>query len=132
MGAIMQYYIAKDVNYSYAEALEKAAAALAAEGFGILTEIDVQAVLQKKTGDAFHPYKILGACNPQFAHRALELEDKVGVLLPCNVIVQQHPDGRVEVAAMNPAMMGPATGNTALAEIAGQAAAALGRVLAAL
>jgi uncharacterized protein (DUF302 family) len=128
----MQYYIAKDVDYSFADALEKAAAALAAEGFGILNEIDVQAVMLKKTGDTFRPYKILGACHPQFAHRALQLEDKLGVLMPCNVIVQQHADGRVEVAAMNPAIMGPATGNAALDEIAGQAAAALARVLAAL
>jgi uncharacterized protein (DUF302 family) len=128
----MQYYIARDVEYGFDEALERATAALAAEGFGIMSEIDVQAVMLKKTGDSFRPYKILGACHPQFAHRALQLEDKVGVLMPCNVIVQQHADGRVEVAAMNPALMGPATGNAALGDVAEQAQAALTRVLAAL
>ena len=128
----MQYYLAKDVACSYQEAIEKAKAALADEGFGILTEIDMQAVMLMRTGREFRPYMILGACQPQFARQALETEDKVGVFLPCNVVVQQHADGRVEVAAMNPGVIGPTTGNDALTEVAADAKAAIERMLAAL
>ena len=77
-------------------------AALADQGFGVLTTIDVKATLKKKLDTDFRPYTILGACNPQFAHRALQSEDKIGTMLPCNVIVQQRDDGKVEVSAVDP------------------------------
>ena len=101
----MSYHISRTVGLSYGDAVEKVSAELKNEGFGVLTEIDVKATMKKKMGADFRPYVILGACNPQFAHRALGLEDKIGVLLPCNVVVQEHEDGRVEVSAMDPGLM---------------------------
>jgi len=98
----MEYHITRTVDTSFEETLQKVEAALAEQGFGVLTEIDVAATLKKKLDVDFRPYKILGACNPQFAYQALQGEDKIGTLLPCNVVVQQTPDGRVEVSAMNP------------------------------
>jgi uncharacterized protein (DUF302 family) len=96
------YYISRYVDYDYKKAIKRVTEELAKEGFGVLTEIDVAATMKKKLNVDFRPYIILGACNPVFAHKALSLEDKIGVLLPCNVIVQQHEDGRVEVTAMDP------------------------------
>ncbi len=98
----MSYYFAKTVDYTFDEAIEKATAEMKEVGFGILTEIDVKETLKKKIDVDFRKYKILGACNPNFAHKALSVEDKIGVLLPCNVIVQELEDGKVEVAIMNP------------------------------
>ena len=83
-----RYTFGKTVNTSYEQTLERATAALAAEGFGVLTEIDVAATLKKKIGKEIPPYKILGACNPAFAHQVLDLEPQVGALLPCNVVVR--------------------------------------------
>lgn len=99
----MSYYKAKIVDLSFDEAIQKATDELKKVGFGILTEIDVKETLKKKIDVDFRNYKILGACNPKFAHQALTAEDKIGVLLPCNVIVQETEDGKVEVAIMNPA-----------------------------
>lgn len=99
----MSYYKSKIVDLSYEEALEKATEELKKVGFGVLTEIDVKETLKKKIDVDFRKYKILGACNPQFAHKALSVEDKIGALLPCNVVVQETEDGKVEVAIMNPA-----------------------------
>lgn len=99
----MSYYFSKTVDYSFEEAIEKVTAELKEVGFGILTEIDVKGTLKKKLDVDFRPYKILGACNPNFAHKALQTEDKIGVLLPCNVIVQETEDNKVEIAVMNPA-----------------------------
>lgn len=99
----MSYYFAKTVDYTYEEAIEKVTSELKEVGFGVLTEIDVKATLKKKLDVDFRPYKILGACNPKFAHQALTAEDKIGVLLPCNVIVQETADNKVEIAVMNPA-----------------------------
>ncbi|MCZ7601838.1 MAG: DUF302 domain-containing protein [Melioribacteraceae bacterium] len=99
----MSYYFAKTVDLSFDEAIQKATDELKKVGFGILTEIDVKETLKKKIDVDFRKYKILGACNPHFAHKALSTEDKIGVLLPCNVIVQESEDGKVEVAIMNPA-----------------------------
>lgn len=99
----MSYYFAKTVDLSFDEAIQKATDELKKVGFGILTEIDVKETLKKKIDVDFRKYKILGACNPHFAHKALSTEDKIGVLLPCNVIVQETEDGKVEVAIMNPA-----------------------------
>lgn len=98
----MAYYEAKVVDYSFEEAIEKVTAELKEEGFGVLTEIDVKETLKKKIDVDFRKYKILGACNPGFAHKALSIEDKVGVFLPCNVVVQENKDGKTEVFAMNP------------------------------
>jgi uncharacterized protein (DUF302 family) len=98
----MEYHITRTVNTSFEETLEKVEAALAEQGFGVLTEIDVAATLKKKLDVEFRPYRILGACNPKFAYQALQGEDKIGTLLPCNVVVQQKAGGAVEVSAMNP------------------------------
>ncbi|UZR98366.1 DUF302 domain-containing protein [Chondrinema litorale] len=98
----MKYYHAKTLTgKSFDEAIEYVTAALKEEGFGILTEIDVTATLKKKLDTDFRPYRILGACNPPYAHKALLAEDKIGTMLPCNVIVQQLENG-IEVAAVDP------------------------------
>jgi uncharacterized protein (DUF302 family) len=97
----MSYYFSKITNASFEEALSRVADELKKEGFGILTEIDVKETLKKKLDITFQKYKILGACNPPFAYEALQTENKIGMLLPCNVIVQELPDGNVEVAAIN-------------------------------
>ena len=99
----MSYYFNKVLeNTSFEEAVEKVTIELKKEGFGVLTEIDVKETLKKKIDVDFRKYKILGACNPQFAFKALTAEDKIGVFLPCNVIVQEHESGEVEVAAVDP------------------------------
>ena len=99
------------LDYPYEEALEKVIAELKEVGFGILTEIDVKDTLKKKIDVDFRKYKILGACNPNFAHQALQTEDKVGVLMPCSVIVQEKEEGKSEVAIMDPLAAMAATGN---------------------
>jgi len=99
----MNYYISKTLtNLSYDEALEKVKEELKKEGFGVLTEIDVKDTLKNKLDVDFKKYKILGACNPHLAHQALLSEDKIGTLLPCNVIVEEHENGEVEVSAIDP------------------------------
>ncbi len=96
------YYEQKLKNISFDEAIEKTVTALEKEGFGILTEIDIKTTMKKKLDVDFYNYKILGACSPEFAYKALQAEDKIGTLLPCNVIVQEKEHGMVEVAAINP------------------------------
>lgn len=98
----MGYYFSKIINESFDDAIQKVTEALRAEGFGILTEIDIKATLKKKLGVDFYKYKILGACNPTFAYKALQSEDKIGIMLPCNVIVQEQTTGKVEVSAVDP------------------------------
>lgn len=98
----MTYYIARTVHGDFDAVVERTRAALQKHGFGVLTEIDVQATLKTKIGQDFRPYRILGACNPVMAHEALKMEPHVGVMLPCNVVVQQTDDG-VEVFAVDPA-----------------------------
>jgi uncharacterized protein (DUF302 family) len=99
----MSYYLNKILkNTGFEEAIEKVTEELKKEGFGVLTEIDMKATLKKKIGVDFRNYKILGACNPQFAYKALLSEDKIGTLLPCNVIVQELDNGEVEVSAVDP------------------------------
>ncbi len=115
----------------YEEAVEKATAALAAEGFGVLTTIDVKATLKKKLDLDFRRYVILGACNPQLAHRALEAEREIGLLLPCNVIVYEDDGGSV-VSILDPLTMMEMTGNSGLGSIAAEARERLDRVLAAI
>lgn len=114
----MKYYYEKTLkNIGFEEAIQKVSTSLKEEGFGILTEIDVQATLKKKLGEDFRPYRILGACNPPFAHKALMAESKVGAMLPCNVIVQQCNEG-VEVAAVDPVASMQAIDNKDLVGIA--------------
>lgn len=116
----MTYYFSKTLHGSLEDAVERVTAALANEGFGVLTEIDVKATLRKKLDVDFRPYLILGACNPHFAHQALQAEDKIGTMLPCNVIVQQHGPDRVEVAAIDPIASMSAIENPDLGGIAEQ------------
>jgi uncharacterized protein (DUF302 family) len=114
----MSYYFSKKVNIPYEEAITKVTEELKKEGFGILTEIDVKDTLKKKLDVDFHKYKILGACNPPYAYKALQAEDKIGLMLPCNVIVQETPEGLVEVAAIDPIASMQAVENPALGEVA--------------
>lgn len=114
----MSYHFTKTVRGTMDEVRERVTAALAARGFGVLTTIDVAATMKKKLGIAFRPYVILGACNPEFAHRALELEDKIGTMLPCNVILQEKAKGEVEVSAVDPAASMAAIANPGLDVVA--------------
>jgi len=98
----MDYYFNKTVEGTFEEIREKTIDSLKAEGFGVLTEIDVKETLKKKLDVDFRKYAILGACNPPFAYKALQAEDKIGLMLPCNVIIQEIADGEVEVAAIDP------------------------------
>ena len=98
----MAYYFTKTVARSFDETLVKLTDELKKEGFGILTEIDVKETLKKKLNVDFRRYKILGACNPPLAYQALQAEDKIGILLPCNVIIQEKGDGQIEVSAVDP------------------------------
>ncbi|WP_372920430.1 DUF302 domain-containing protein [Salegentibacter sp.] len=99
----MSYYFNTTLkNTSFEDAIEKVTAELKKEGFGVLTEIDVKETLKKKIDVEFKKYKILGACNPHFAHKALTSEDKIGVLLPCNVVVEENDNGEIEVSAVDP------------------------------
>jgi len=110
----MSYYISKTVDGPFDTVVADITSRLKEQGFGLLTDIDVQGILQAKIGAQIAPYRILGACNPRFAHEALQLEDKLGVLLPCNVIVRETPDRRVEVASVDPVAAMERTGNPAL------------------
>lgn len=110
----MSYYIAKTVAAPFDAVVTDVTARLKAQGFGVLTDIDVQATLKTKLGAEMPKYRILGACNPRFAHEALKIEDKLGVLLPCNVIVRETADNRVEVASVDPVAAMERTGNPAL------------------
>ncbi len=114
----MSYYFSKELNVSFDEAVEKVRDSLAAEGFGVLTEIDVKATLKKKLDVEFRPYKILGACHPESAYRALQAEDKIGLMLPCNVVVQEREPGQAEVSAIDPVASMAAVDNPNLAEVA--------------
>ncbi len=125
----MAYYFNKVTGMSFEEAISKVTEELKKEGFGVLSEIDVTATLKKKLDVDFRKYKILGACNPPFAHKALLTEDKIGTMLPCNVIVQETDDGKVEVAAINPVESMSAVSNQNLAEIAGTVQGKLKRVI---
>jgi uncharacterized protein (DUF302 family) len=124
----MSYYVSKKINEGFEEALEKVEKELKEEGFGVLTEIDVQATLKKKLDVDFKKYKILGACNPPLAHKALTAEDKIGVLLPCNVIVEET-DGQVEVAAVNPMDAMSTVDNESLASVAEEVTLRLQKVI---
>jgi uncharacterized protein (DUF302 family) len=126
------YVFGKTLAMSHDEAVRKATAALAAEGFGVLTEIDVAATLKKKLGKEMPPYRILGACNPQLAHRAIEAEPQIGALLPCNVVVRQGAEGKTIVEIMDPKSVLQLVGRPEVEVIAGEVRAKLERVLASL
>jgi uncharacterized protein (DUF302 family) len=128
----MSYYIATTLPLPFADAIAKAEAALKEEGFGIITRIDFQATLKEKIGVEIRPYVILGACNPKLAYEALQLEDKVGTMLPCNVVVQQTGDGATEVAAIDPVASMQAIDNPKLKAAAGEVRSRLARVIDAL
>lgn len=125
----MAYYFTKVVPYSFDKAIERAKEELQKEGFGVLTEIDITATLKKKLDVDFRKYRILGACNPVFAHMALLEEDKIGTMLPCNLIVQEHKDGSVEVSSINPTESMQAIHNSSLSDIAGNVTEKLQRII---
>ena len=125
----MEYYFSKTISGNFDEAIQKVTDALKAEGFGILTEIDIKATLKKKLDVDFYNYKILGACNPPFAYKALLAEDKIGTMLPCNVIVQEKIPGQVEVSAVDPAASMQAIENKALNDIAAEIRGMLQKVI---
>jgi uncharacterized protein (DUF302 family) len=114
----VSYYFNKTLKISFEEAVPKVTEELKKEGFGIMTEIDVREAIKKKLNKDFRKYRILGACNPPFAYEALQAEDKIGTMLPCNVIVQETSDGQVEVAAIDPVASMQAIDNPGLGKIA--------------
>jgi uncharacterized protein (DUF302 family) len=124
-----KYYFETTVNLTFDDAVARVTEELKKEGFGILTEIDVQATLKKKLDVDFRSYKILGACNPPFAYRALQAEHNIGLMLPCNVIVQDTGDGKSEVAAIDPLVAMSGVDNPALGPIATEIATKLKRVI---
>ena len=124
-----EYYFTKVISTDFETAIEKVTEELKKEGFGVLTEIDVKATMKKKLDVDFRNYKILGACNPTFAYKALSAEDKIGTMLPCNVIVQEHNTGKVEVTAVDPVSSMQAIQNNELAPIAVEVREKLKRVI---
>ncbi|MAF27266.1 MAG: DUF302 domain-containing protein [Gemmatimonadota bacterium] len=123
------YGLGVELHIPYEEAKAKVVAALTDEGFGVLTEIDVQATMREKLDVDFRRYVILGACSPQLAHRALTAETEIGLLLPCNVIVYENERGGTSVSAMNPVAMVSVTGNPDLESVGAEAREKLERVL---
>jgi len=125
----MAYYLTKTVSIPFEEALVKVTKELKKEGFGIITEIDVRETLKKKLNVEFRKYRILGACNPNFAYQALKEEERIGLLLPCNVIIQEKETGQTEVSAINPMETMKSVRNPKLVDIAGQVQARLQAVI---
>lgn len=128
----MSYYFSTTLETSFDDAIARTTDALKAEGFGVLTEIDVKKTLKSKIDVDFRPYTILGACNPGFAHKALQAEDKIGTMLPCNVIVQEIAPGKIEVAAVDPVASMRAVDNSSLGGVAGPVRDKLKAVIATL
>ncbi len=124
-----KYYFGKTVELSFDDAIVRVTEELKKEGFGVLTEIDMQATLKKKLDVDFRPYKILGACNPPFAYKALQAEQNIGLLLPCNVIVQDAGNGKTEIAAIDPLVSMSRVENPALEPVAMEIKAKLQRVI---
>jgi len=125
----MKYYFSKKVDLDFDKAIDKVTKELKEEGFGVLTEIDVKATLKKKLDVDFRNYRILGACNPEFAHKALLPEDKIRAMLPCNVIVQELDDGSVEVSAIDPVASMQAVDNDQLPAVASEVRKRLSKVV---
>ncbi len=124
----MNSFFTKKISLSFDDAIVHVTSLLKDQGFGIITEIDVKATLKTKIDVDFRPYKILGACNPSFAHKALLTEDKAGIMMPCNVIVQEHTDGSVEISLINPEVAASSLKNEALEEFACEVTKALRHV----
>ncbi|GGX00395.1 MULTISPECIES: DUF302 domain-containing protein [Flavobacteriaceae] len=114
----MKYYFNKTIKGDFEQVIDQVTRELEKEGFGVLTEIDVTGTLKKKLDVDFRNYRILGACNAPYAHKALEVEDKIGTMLPCNVIVQEKESGQIEIAAVNPIASMQAVENKALGKVA--------------
>lgn len=127
-----RYGFGKKVSSTFEQAVDAVTAALAREGFGVLADIDVQATLKKKLGKDMPPYRILGACNPFLAHRALEAEPSIGLLLPCNIVVREDESGSVHVEFMSPQAVLELVDNPAVTTLAGEVRERLDRVLTAL
>jgi len=125
----MSYYFSKTLNTDFDTAISRVTEELKKEGFGILTEIDVKETFKKKLDVDFRNYRILGACNPNFAFEAIKSEDKVGTMLPCNVVVQEHEDGRIEVSAVDPIASMMAIKNDSLGKVASSVSDKLRRVI---
>ncbi|HCT70148.1 hypothetical protein SDC9_21777 [bioreactor metagenome] len=128
----MSYYFSKMMNCSVEEAVEKVTAKLKEYGFGIITQVNVQETLKEKIGVEFRKYRILGACNPAYAHRALSAESRIGLLLPCNVIVYEREDGKTEVAAINPKISMEKVGNKELSDFSCEVTEIMEKVIKAL
>jgi uncharacterized protein (DUF302 family) len=128
----MNYHFSKTIRSSFDDAIRRVTDELKKEGFGVLTEIDVRETLKKKLNVDFRRYKILGACNPHFAYQALQAEDKIGTMLPCNVIVQETAAGAIEISAVDPVASMQAIDNPTLANTAEQVRAKLRSVIEAL
>ena len=126
----MTYHFSKIVDMPFDKAVAATTEVLKKHGFGVLTQIDVKDTLHKKLGIEFRPYLILGACNPKLAHQALTVEDKIGTMLPCNVVVQQRGDNRIEVSAVNPVASMSAIDNPELSRISQQVGSLLKQVIA--
>lgn len=116
----MSYHFSTTIEASFDEAIETVTAALKDKGFGVLTTIDVQKAMKEKIDKDINPYTILGSCNPGFAYKALQVENKIGTMLPCNVVVQQHDDGSIEVSAVDPMASMQAIENADLGAVAGE------------
>ena len=125
----MSYYFSKTVNEDFDTAIERVTEELKKEGFGVLTQIDVQETLKKKLDVDFKKYRILGACNPNFAYQALQSEDKIGTMLPCNVVVEENADGTVEVSAVDPVASMASVKNDSLGGVAMQVRSKLQKVI---
>ncbi len=128
----MDYYFSTTMENSFEDAIDKVIDELKKEGFGVLTDIDVKATLKKKLDVDYQNYRILGACNPPFAYKALQAEDKIGIMLPCNVVVQEIEGGKVEVSAVDPIASMQAIHNPELGDIANQVQAKLKKVISSL
>lgn len=125
----MSYYFSKFLGLPFDDAVLKVIEELKKEGFGIITEIDVKETLKKKLNVDFKKYRILGACNPSFAYQALQAEDKIGTMLPCNIIVQETPEGKTEIAAIDPIASMQAIENPKLRDVAEQVRGKLKKVI---
>ena len=125
----MKYYFEKTTDYTFKEAIERVTEELKKEGFGVLTEINIHEKLKEKLGVDFRQYRILGACNPAFSYKALQEEDKIGTMLPCNVIVQELENGKTEIAAVDPVASMQSVGNEKLASVANEVQQKLKQVI---
>ena len=125
----MNYYYTKELNSSFEDALAKTKQALVEKGFGVISEIDLKEKFKEKLNIEFREYRILGACNPKMAYQAIEQEDKIGVLLPCNVVVQERLDGKIEVSAVNPMETMSAVQNSNLESIAKEVSSKLNEAI---